>query len=148
MIKRATPVIVGNWKTTPETLTTALKFIKQLDKKCELMSSGRESKLMTKLPKKAYFIAAPDVFIPHLKAVATRGYIGAQNVSGTSIGQVTGATVPSQLLTAGADFTIIGHSEVRKQGETVDARAHKVALALQSKLTTKSYGSYTITRHG
>ncbi len=128
MIKCTSPIIVGNWKTTPETLDIAKKFIKQLDKKVA------SSKI--KLPKKAYFVAAPDIFIPHLNDIASRGYIGAQNVSGVSIGQVTGATIPSQLATGGASFTIIGHSEVRKQGETVDARAHKVALSLQSKLTT------------
>jgi triosephosphate isomerase len=128
MIKRTTPLLVGNWKTTPETLDIAKKFIKQLDKKCD------SSKI--KLPKKAYFIAAPDIFIPHLLPLATRGYIGSQNVSGISTGQITGVTTPSQLLSAGAEFTIIGHSEVRKAGETTDARAHKVALALQAKLTT------------
>jgi triosephosphate isomerase len=128
MTKRTTPIIVGNWKTTPETLDIAKKFIKQLDKKCVT------SKI--KLPKKAYYLAVPDIFIPHITSLATCGYIGAQNVSGTSSGQITGVTTPSQLLSGGATFTIIGHSEVRKLGETVNTRALKVALALQSKLTT------------
>lgn len=128
MIKRITPIIVGNWKTTPETLALAQKFIKQFDKK--IISSK------IKLPKKAYYLAAPDIFIPYLGELATRGYIGSQNVSGVGLGQVTGATIPSQLASGGADFTIIGHSEVRKQGETVEARAQKVALSLQTKLLT------------
>lgn len=141
MIKCTNPIIVGNWKTTPETLDTAKKFIKQLDKKC--LSSK------TKLPKKAYFIAVPDIFIPHLNPLATKGYIGAQNVSGVSVGQTTGATIPSQLLTGGANFTIIGHSEIRKQGETLDDRAHKVALSLQSKLTTiLCFGEHTRDKNG
>lgn len=128
MIKRTPPIIVGNWKTTPDTLDIAKKFIKQLDKKCT------SSKV--KLPKKAYFIAVADIFIPHLNEIVLRGYIGAQNISGVSTGQVTGVTVPSQLASAGADFTIIGHSEVRKSGETAEARSQKVALSLQTKLTT------------
>lgn len=136
MIKRVTPIIIGNWKTTPETLDTAIKFIKQLDKKCESTNKSRAAKSTIKLPKKSYFIAVPDIFIPHLKTFATHGYIGSQNVSGSKSGQVTGATIPSQLATAGADFTIIGHSEVRAQGELVEDRARKVALALQTKLTT------------
>ena len=149
MIKRATPVIVGNWKTTPETLDMAKKFIKQLDKKCEQVSSGSKSKSMIKLPKKAYFVAVPDIFIPSLKAIAKRGYIGAQNVSSSSIGQITGVVTPSQLLTGGADFTIIGHSEVRRQGELVEERARKVALALQSKLTTVlCFGENTRDKNG
>lgn len=141
MIKRATPIIVGNWKTTPETLEVAMKFIKQLDKKCTA------SKI--KLPKKVYFIAAPDIFIPDLNAIATRGYIGAQNVSGVSLGQVTGATTPSQLASGGASFTIIGHSEVRKQGETTEDRARKVELSLIAKLTTVlCFGEHTRDKNG
>lgn len=136
MIKRTTPLIIGNWKTTPETLSLAKKFIQQLDKKCESANSGRQKKTKVKIPKKAYFLAVPDVFISSLSSMATHGYIGAQNISGLSLGQITGATVPSQIISAGADFTIIGHSEVRKQGETSDARAHKVACALSLKLTT------------
>ena len=128
MIKRNHPLIVGNWKTTPSTLQEAVKFIKQLDKKCTSTKSI--------LPKKSYYLAVPDMFISELHAIATAGYIGAQNVSGVSLGQTTGGTVPSQLVSVGASFTIIGHSEVRKAGETVDARAKKVALSLQAKLPT------------
>jgi triosephosphate isomerase len=136
MIKRTNPIIVGNWKATPETIDVAKKFIKQLDKKCELASSGRGPKSIAKFPKKSYLLAVPDVFINSLSDIATNGYIGAQNVSGVSLGQTTGGTVPSQLKSAGAEFTIIGHSEVRKQGETQEARTSKVTLALSSKLTT------------
>lgn len=127
-IARQVPLIVGNWKTTPATRDEAVKFVKALDKKLDA------SKL--KLPKRPYYIAAPDIFIPHLKETTKKGYIGSQNVSGTSLGQTTGQTIPSQLLSAGADFTIIGHSEVRARGETQDERAHKVALSLQARLTT------------
>ncbi|MFA6608525.1 MAG: triose-phosphate isomerase family protein [Candidatus Paceibacterota bacterium] len=127
MAKRITPIIVGNWKTTPASLDLAIKFIKHLDKKCS------SSKI--KLPKKSYYLAVPDIFIPHLAEVSS-GYIGSQNVSGVALGQETGLTIPSMLISGGATFTIIGHSEVRARGETADERAHKVALSLQAKLTT------------
>ncbi len=127
MTKRTTPIIVGNWKTTPATLDVAVKFIKQLDKKCTT------SKI--KLPKKAYYLAVPDIFIPTLSEISS-GYIGSQNVSGISLGQETGSTIPSMLLSGGATFTLVGHSEVRARGETIDERAHKMALSLQSKLPT------------
>ena len=127
MAKRTSPIIVGNWKTTPSTLDLAIKFVKQLDKK---ISSSK-----IKLPKKSYYLAVPDIFIPKLKSVAV-GYIGSQNVSGTTLGQITGVNVPSMLISGGADFVIIGHSEVRARGETVEERSHKIALSLQSKLTT------------
>lgn len=127
MAKRTVPIVIGNWKTTPATLGEGIKLIKALDKK---LSSSK-----TKLPKKAYYVAVPDIFIPELKSIAS-GYIGSQNVSGQTIGQVTGATIPSQLASGGAAFVLVGHSEVRAQGETADARAHKVALSLQTKLMT------------
>ena len=128
MTKRTTPIIVGNWKTTPATLQEATKFIKQLDKKCAT------SKI--KLPKKAYYVAAPDIFIPTLNEVTTSGYIGSQNVSGVALGQETGAVIPSMLASSAAAITIAGNSKVRARGETKDERAHKVALSLQNKLTT------------
>lgn len=132
MTKRTVPLIVGNWKTTPATLAEAVKCIKQLDKKCAAL----KGKKGISIPKKAYYVAVPDIFIPELLSITTHGYIGAQNISGVSLGQVTGATIPSMLESVGADFTIIGHSEVRAKGETTEERAHKVALSLQSKLTT------------
>jgi triosephosphate isomerase len=128
MNKHATPIIVGNWKTTPATLQDAVKFVKRLDAKCK--GSKR------KLPKKSYLLAVPDIFIPHLSEVSVYGHIGSQNVSGTALGQVTGVTVPSMLATGGASFTIIGHSEVRERGETKEERAKKIALSLQAELTT------------
>lgn len=128
MIKRTSPIIVGNWKSTPRTKEEGIKFIKQLEKK---IATSKH-----KIPKKGYFIAAPDIFIPYLVPLAKRGYIGAENVSGLELGQHTGMEVPSQLQSGGASFTIIGHSEVRKSGETVEARAQKVASALQIRLTT------------
>lgn len=142
---RTVPLIIGNWKTTPGTLGEGVKFIKALDKK---LSAGK-AKEGKALPKKAYYLAVSDIFIPHLAKVTTNGYIGAQNVSGTSLGQVTGATIPSQLLSGGAAFALVGHSEVRARGETGEARAHKVALSLQSKLmTVLCVGEHTRDKQG
>jgi triosephosphate isomerase len=132
MIKRTVPIIVGNWKTTPASYEEAAKFIKQLDKKC-LTAKGKKG---ITIPKKAYYLAVPDIFISPLTEITKFGYIGSQNVGGVALGQETGLTLPSMLHSGGASFTIIGHSEVRARGETVDERAHKVALSLQSKLTT------------
>jgi triosephosphate isomerase len=128
MTKRTAPIIVGNWKSTPKTLDEGVKFIKSLERKL--------SSIKSKLPKKAYYIAAPEIFIPTLTELATRGYVGAQTVHGTTFGQITGATIPSQLLSGGAAFTIIGHSEVRARGETQKERSDKVLLSLSGKLTT------------
>lgn len=127
-LSRTVPLIVGNWKTTPATLADAVRFVKNLDKK---LSAPK-----TKVSKKAYYLAVADIFIPHLAPLTKNGFIGSQNVSGISLGQTTGEIIPSQLQSAGAAFTLIGHSEVRMRGETGEDRAHKVALSLQSKLMT------------
>ncbi|MBP6948877.1 MAG: triosephosphate isomerase [Candidatus Pacebacteria bacterium] len=136
MSKRTTPLIVGNWKATPETLDIAKKFIKQLDKKCEAIHSSKKTKLSFKLPKKVYFLAVPEVFITSLSDSVIHGYIGAENISGIKIGQLTGTTTVSQLKSAGASFVIIGHSEIREQGETLIDCAKKVEHSLSLKLPT------------
>ena len=132
MTKRTSPLIVGNWKATPRTVQEGELFIKQLEKK--LTSKLFLSK--TKLPKKAYYLAVPEIFIPTLALLATSGYIGAQTVQGTILGQITGGTTASQLKSAGAAFTLIGHSEVRARGETQASRKEKIEIALGARLTT------------
>jgi triosephosphate isomerase len=128
MTKRTAPIIVGNWKATPQKLDEGVKFIKQLEKKIA------SSKI--KFPKKTYFLATPEIFIPKLEELATRGYIGAETLHGTVAGQITGATTPSQLASGGASFTIVGHSEVRARGETTEERMEKTVLSLSEGLTT------------
>jgi triosephosphate isomerase len=128
MTKRHASLLVGNWKTTPATLLDAVKFVKALERKLGATK--------TKLPKKSYCLAVPDIFISHLSPIAKKGLVGSQNISGTTLGQETGVVVPSQILSGGASFAIVGHSEVRARGESSDDRAHKVALSLQSKLMT------------
>lgn len=128
MTKRTTPLIVGNWKATPQTKEEAVKFVKQLEKK---IASSK-----VKLPKKSYYIAVPEIFIPTLIPLAKHGYIGSQNIPGTKEGQETGATNAKQLASSGTAFTIIAHSEVRKRGERVEDRVEKVSQSLTLKLTT------------
>jgi triosephosphate isomerase len=128
MAKRTTPIIVGNWKSTPKTLLEGVKFIKQLEKKITGMK--------VKFPKKVYYLAVPEIFIPTLAPLAKHGYIGAQTVPGITLGQVTGQTTPSQLVTGGASFTIIGHSEVRARGETQKERAEKILASLSLPFTS------------
>lgn len=125
MIKRTLPIIVGNWKATPETKDDALKLIKSLEKKLTATK--------VKLPKKSYYIAVPEIFIPYILPLARHGYIGAETIHGLSTGQVTGGSTAVQLLSGGAMFTLVGHSEVRAQGEEREERAKKIKSALSIK---------------
>lgn len=141
MAKRTTPIIVGNWKSTPKTLLEGVKFVKQLEKKIGTMK--------TKFPKKSYYLAVPEIFIPTLAPLAKRGHIGAQTVPGTTLGQVTGQTTPSQLTSGGAAFTIIGHSEVRARGETQKERGEKILGTLSLNFTSVlCFGEHKRDREG
>lgn len=128
MIKRTPPLIIGNWKATPNLKDEAIKFIKQLEKK--IISSK------VKLPKKCYYLAVPEIFIPTLVPLAKHGYIGSETIPGYKEGQETGATTARQLASGGAMFSIIAHSEVRRRGETEEERAKKVEQSLMAGLTS------------
>lgn len=141
MIKRTTPLIVGNWKATPNTKEDAVKFIKQLEKK---IASSK-----VKLPKKSYYLAVPEIFIPILTPLAKHGFIGGQNIAGVKEGQETGATTARQLASGGASFAIVAHSEVRRRGEKEEERAQKVSQSLALNLTTVlCFGELTRDKEG
>lgn len=128
MIKRTPPLIVGNWKATPATKEEAIKFVKQLERK--IVASK------VKIPKKCYYLAVPEIFIPIVSPFVKHGYVGSQTVPGIVTGQETGSTNAQQLISGGAMFSIIGHSEVRKRGETQEERSKKVASTLPLHFTT------------
>lgn len=128
MIKRTPPLIVGNWKATPQKKEDAVKFVKQLEKKI----AGSK----VKLPKKCYYLAVPEIFIPVLAPIAKHGCIGSESIPGWKEGQETGATTARQLLSGGAAFSLIAHSEVRRRGEKEDERREKVEQALAIGLTS------------
>jgi triosephosphate isomerase len=128
MRKRSKPFIVGNWKTTPSTVKEASTFIKTLERK---LSTSKQ-----KISGTAYYIAAPDIFIPTLIPIATHGEIGAQNSGAITTGQQTGLTTSGMLQSAGATFTILGHSEARARGEDIHTISQKVDLSLRAKLLT------------
>lgn len=125
MKKIGKPIIVGNLKSTPDTLKEVISFVKAVDKK--INSKG--------LKKSSYLLATPEAYVNPVSLITKTGIIGAQNITGVSVGQQTGETTASMLLSAGAEFTILGHSEVRKRGEGNERIAEKLSVALGKKLT-------------
>lgn len=115
------PIIIGNWKTNPETLQEAKKNILAIEKK-------------VKDKKQNYLLAVPDAYISTLKDIKSKAIIGAENISGLELGAYTGTTTASMLKSAGALFTILGHSEVRTQGETDEIINKKIKQSLASGL--------------
>lgn len=125
MSKISKPIIVGNWKATPKDLKTAITFVKALD-----------SKLTKNKIKKNYLLAVPDIYINSLSEITKHGLIGAENLTGKEEGQTTGLNTPSMLTSVGASFIILGHSEVRKRGETNESIKEKLVITLSKNIKT------------
>lgn len=111
------PILIGNWKTNPSTLIEAKKNILAIDKK-----------LTNK--KQNYFLAVPDIYLSSLKEIKTKAQIGVQNINGIEQGAHTGASTVQMAKSAGATFAILGHSEVRKEGETDEKINEKIKQVL------------------
>ncbi len=124
MKKRSFPMIVGNWKTFPGTYKEALSFVKKLDTKVGTLTKYKD----------AYYLAVPDVYLQGLAKEINKGVIGAQHITGTTLGATTGQTTPGMLKSSGALFSILGHSEVRANGETTENITKKLELALMERL--------------
>lgn len=83
------------------------------------------------------------VICPSATAMATVGEIvrgtelklGAQNIFYHEFGAYTGQISPAVAKELGCEYSIIGHSEMRKLGETDDEINRKVAVALKNELT-------------
>ncbi len=126
MKKIVKPIIVGNLKATPESLKEVTSLIKSVDKK--IANSGNK--------KINYLLAVPEVYINPVSLITKTGIIGAQNISGITEGQQTGETTTNMLQSSGAEFAILGHSEVRKRGEGNERIAEKLKISLSQRLTT------------
>lgn len=116
-----TPTIIANWKCNPDNMRSALRLIENTEH------------LLNKTKYK-YYIAAPDTMIYQLREYDIIATIGAQNYNYIEGGAHTGSSRISQIVDAGAQFVILGHSEVRAKGETESEIAEKVAHALSSDL--------------
>lgn len=83
-----------------------------------------------KKEKYKYYLALPNVYI---KSVADEKYkavvAGAQNFDVTEQGAHTGGNNLEHVIDAGAEFTILGHSELRKLGESNEKIAEKINIA-------------------
>ncbi len=115
------PTIIANWKCNPDNIRSALRLIENTEH------------LLNK-PKYKYYIAVPDSMIYQLREYDIIAVIGAQNYDHIEGGAHTGDSRLSQIVDAGAQFVVLGHSEVRAKGEKEEQIAEKVAHALASDL--------------
>ncbi|MCK5285715.1 MAG: triosephosphate isomerase [Candidatus Pacebacteria bacterium] len=119
-------IVIANWKMNPQSLREAEDLFKNVKKKS------------SKLKKVKIIICPPAVYIERLRKLSEKTnttFLGAQDCFYREYGAWTGKLSPKMLRNVGADFVILGHSELKSLGDTYDDINIKVKLALKNKLT-------------
>lgn len=118
-------IVVGNWKMEPHFVADAARLFMSVKKTAEKLTSVKT------------IVAPPFVYIHDLKKKYKGENISlaGQDVFTEMGGAFTGEVSPLQLMSVGAEYCIIGHSERRKLGETDSIVAEKVQSALKVGLT-------------
>ncbi|HVT75050.1 MAG TPA: triose-phosphate isomerase [Candidatus Paceibacterota bacterium] len=114
-------ILVGNWKMHPDTREEAKALFAPILKAAK---AAQETTVV---------IAPPAPFIHDLTGKEPV-HISAQDVSEHAEGAFTGSVSARELKSAGAEYTIVGHSERRAAGDTDAIVAKKVAEALRAGL--------------
>lgn len=83
-----------------------------------------------------YYVAVPHVFISKMNSENWQSIIvGTQNLDLNNLGNPeTGINNATQIKDVGANFVIIGHSEIRNKGEKNETINDKIKYALANKL--------------
>jgi triosephosphate isomerase len=123
-MKKSLPLVVGNWKLNPVTLSDASDL-------------GGAVARKNKNASECYVAIAPP--FPYLSEVGKKVVKGAvslaaQDVYFKNIGAHTGEVSVLQLKDLGVEFVIIGHSERRAMGETDEEVQQKVQMTLKHRL--------------
>ena len=123
--KRMQPLIVGNWKMNPGTLSEAKDIVAKVKR-------GTKAFLKTKV-----VLCPPSLYLSEIQKTLgeTRLAVGVQNVFTEEGGSFTGEVSAKQSASCGATYAIIGHSERRKMGETDAVVTKKALLAIRNGLT-------------
>lgn len=114
-----TPLVIGNWKMNPGTLTAATRLFKDVQ---ALLARSRNTEVV---------VAPPSVFLSEIGKLAQgkRINVGAQDVFFEEMGAHTGEVSLQMLKSIGVKYCILGHSERRARGESSED-IHKKVLAV------------------
>jgi triosephosphate isomerase (TIM) len=116
-------LIIGNLKATPASIKTLQSYFALLSKK-----------KYEHLP--CASLAVPFPFIHECAALTTKNIsIGAQNITCFEEGAHTGAVTVSMIKSIGAEFCIVGHSEVRRAGDSEEIVQKKAGAVIAKKMT-------------
>jgi triosephosphate isomerase len=114
-------LVVGNWKTNPKTYKEAKKLLKGVESLVKKSTIG-------------FGYAVPDIYFSLLGEEKMRGLLGVQNVGTIGEGAHTGKSSVGMYASSGVEFVILGHSEVRKDGETNQSINEKLEATLANKV--------------
>ena len=116
------PYIVGNWKMNG--LRSMLTEARSIDR------------VSARFPKVQVALAPPATLIHRMQEAVQAIGVGGQDCHAEETGAYTGEISAAMLKDAGADFTIVGHSERRSMhGETDESVKLKAEAALEAGLT-------------
>lgn len=129
MKKGMVPLVVGNWKMNPQSLSLGVK-----------LATGVKKKLTKHMLNHAEVVIAPPVLylesIKKLNGKTQTGYsLGVQNVHYAKLGAFTGEISLQMLQAFGISHAIVGHSERRALGETDSLINQKLATVLKNGIT-------------
>lgn len=119
------PLVIGNWKMNPVTVTDAKTIITSLKSATK------------KYPDVTIVVAPPSLFLLDVKKLLGSSAISlcAQTMHESPAGAQTGELSAGMLTAAGATYVILGHSERRALNETDEQINRKIIVALKAKLT-------------
>ncbi|MEZ4103128.1 MAG: triose-phosphate isomerase family protein [Candidatus Paceibacterota bacterium] len=115
-------LVVANWKMNP----VSGKLAKQI------FSSVK--KVSNKLRNIDTVICPPYIFMENMKTSGHRFVLGAQDLFAEPEGSFTGNISYIQLKNLGVKYSLIGHSEKRKEGETNQSINEKVKASLKGMI--------------
>jgi len=114
-------IVAGNWK-----MNTLLKDGMELAKAVEKLEKEKQSDALL-------IIAPPFTHLSRIKELIEGVKLAAQNCASEDSGAYTGEVSPDMLLSVGAEYVIIGHSERRSYYHEDDALLNKKTRLALSK---------------
>jgi len=117
---------IANWK-----MFGGINSLNSLDKVIKFLKSFKKKNLLKVI------YCPPNTLINPMsnKLKNTKIYVGSQNChENENFGPSTGSVNSKMLKSVGASYVIIGHSEVRKRGETNNLINKKIKVAIKSGL--------------
>lgn len=118
----AKKIVIANWKMNPASAKEALDIFNAIKK-----FGGKYSASIVVCP--------PFPFLSLFSFKAKNLFLGAQNLFYEKKGAFTGEVASPMLASLNVSYSLVGHSERRKLGETDDVVSRKISSALSEKIT-------------